>query len=559
MEDIKKTAYYKYNIWLNRADESLKNEFKKIENNEEEIIERFFKDLEFGTGGLRGKIGVGTNRMNIHTVARATQGFANYLKTICRFPSVAIAYDTRNFSLEFAKTAASVLAANGITVYLFKEVTATPILSFAVRHLKTTGGIVVTASHNPPEYNGYKIYTSDGTQAVPSIASKVIEEINKLDYFDDVSIMDFENGINEGYINWISDELLNDYLNILESYLRSLEPHLENNLKIVYSPLHGTGLKPVKELLSRLGFDLYIVKKQANPDPQFSTVKYPNPEDKDAFKLALDYAKELDADLVMATDPDSDRLGVYIKENGDYIPFTGNQIGVMLSHYILNRMQALGMLPENGVIIKTIVTTDMIKPIAKDFNVSVEETLTGFKFIGEKIEKYHNNGEKKFIFGFEESYGYLANEHARDKDAVIASGLVALMVSYLKQKKLTVSDYLNELRNKYGYYLEKNISFTLEGISGLNKINNTMEKLRIEPPTKVGELNLIETIDYSKGILDLPPSNVVELNYDNKLKIIGRPSGTEPKIKFYLLIKGKDILEAEKILRDAEDVVNSLI
>lgn len=559
MEDIKKTAYNKYNIWLNRADESLKNEFKKIENNEEEIIERFFKDLEFGTGGLRGKIGVGTNRMNIHTVARATQGFANYLKTICRFPSVAIAYDTRNFSLEFAKTAASVLAANGITVYLFKEVTATPILSFAVRHLKTTGGIVVTASHNPPEYNGYKIYTSDGTQAVPDIATKVIEEINKLDYFDDVSIMDFENGINEGHINWISDELLNDYLNILESYLRSLEPHLENNLKIVYSPLHGTGLKPVKELLSRLGFDLYIVEKQANPDPQFSTVKYPNPEDKDAFKLALDYAKELDADLVMATDPDSDRLGIYVKENGDYIPFTGNQIGVMLSHYILNRMQALGILPENGVIIKTIVTTDMIKPIAKDFNVSVEETLTGFKFIGEKIEKYHNNGEKKFIFGFEESYGYLANEHARDKDAVIASGLVALMVSYLKQKKLTVSDYLNELRNKYGYYLEKNISFTLEGISGLNKINNTMEKLRIEPPTKVGELSLIETIDYSKGILDLPPSNVVELNYDNKLKIIGRPSGTEPKIKFYLLIKGKDIIEAEKILRDAEDVVNSLI
>ncbi|GAB6189864.1 phospho-sugar mutase [Marinitoga arctica] len=559
MENIKKIAYDKYNIWLKKADNTLKKELKNIKNNEEEIIDRFFKDLEFGTGGLRGKIGVGTNRMNIHTVARATQGFANYLKNISRFPSVVIAYDTRAFSLEFAKTAASVLSANGINVYLFKEVTATPILSFAVRYLKTTAGIVITASHNPPEYNGYKIYTSDGTQAVPDIANKVIEEINKLNYFDDIKFMNFDDGIENRYINWVSDELLNEYLNILESYLRSLEPHLENNIKIVYSPLHGTGLKPVKELLSRLGFELYIEEKQAIPDPNFSTVKFPNPEEKDAFELSLKYAEKINADLVMATDPDSDRLGIYVREKDNYISFTGNQIGVMLSHYILNRMKTLGILPDNGVIIKTIVTTDMIKPIAYDFNVSVEETLTGFKFIGEKIEKYHNNGIKKFIFGFEESYGYLANEHARDKDAVIASGLVALMVSYLKKNKITLSDYFNELRKKYGFYLEENISFTLEGIHGLNKINSIMETLRSHPPKKIGELDLIKIYDYSKGLKDLPPSNVIELNYNNKLKIIGRPSGTEPKIKFYLLIKGNNIFEAKKILNDAKRIVKSLI
>ncbi|WP_240739206.1 phospho-sugar mutase [Marinitoga lauensis] len=469
-----------------------------------------------------------------------------------------MAYDTRKFSLDFAKTTASVLAANGINVHIFKEVTATPILSFAVRYLKTTAGIVITASHNPPQYNGYKIYTSDGTQAVPEVASKVIEEINKLDYFDDVKIIDFEEGIKRGYINWISEELFEDYINNLESYLRSLMPQINNNINIVYSPLHGTGLKPVKELLTRLGFNLKIVEEQAIPDPNFSTVKVPNPEEKDAFKLALNYASNNNTDLVMATDPDSDRLGIYIKEKNEYKSFTGNQIGVMLSHFILTRMQSLGILPENGVIIKTIVTTDMIKPIAREFNVSIEETLTGFKFIGEKIEKFYNNGEKKFIFGFEESYGYLANEHARDKDAVIASGLVAIMVSYLYNNNMTLTDYLNKLRGKYGYYLEENVSFTLEGIEGINKINSIMQKLRNTPPTQVKNLKLVETIDYLKGVNDLPQSNVVELNYENKLKIIGRPSGTEPKIKFYLLAKGNDEIEAENIISWAKEVVNSL-
>ncbi len=450
------------------------------------------------------------------------------------------------------------MAANGINVHIFKEVTATPILSFAVRYLKTTAGIVITASHNPPQYNGYKIYTSDGTQAVPEVASKVIEEINKLDYFDDVKIIDFEEGIKRGYINWISEELFEDYINNLESYLRSLMPQINNNINIVYSPLHGTGLKPVKELLTRLGFNLKIVEEQAIPDPNFSTVKVPNPEEKDAFKLALNYASNNNTDLVMATDPDSDRLGIYIKEKNEYKSFTGNQIGVMLSHFILTRMQSLGILPENGVIIKTIVTTDMIKPIAREFNVSIEETLTGFKFIGEKIEKFYNNGEKKFIFGFEESYGYLANEHARDKDAVIASGLVAIMVSYLYNNNMTLTDYLNKLRGKYGYYLEENVSFTLEGIEGINKINSIMQKLRNTPPTQVKNLKLVETIDYLKGVNDLPQSNVVELNYENKLKIIGRPSGTEPKIKFYLLAKGNDEIEAENIISWAKEVVNSL-
>lgn len=559
MGKIEKEIYDKFNLWIEKADQSLKNELNSIKENEKELIDRFFKDLEFGTGGLRGKIGAGTNRMNIHTVARATQGFANYLKKVCRFPSVAIAYDTRNFSFEFAKTAASVLAANGITVHLFKEVTATPILSFSVRYLKATGGIVITASHNPPEYNGYKIYTSDGTQAVPEVANKVIEEINKIDYFNDVKFMDFNVAVKEGYINWISDNLFDDYINTLESYLRSLYPSLENTLKIVYTPLHGTGLKPVSELLRRLNFDLHIVKEQATPDGNFPTLRVPNPEEKDAYDLSLTYAKEINANLIMATDPDSDRLGVIANENGKFVSFTGNQIGVMLSHFILSRMQALGILPENGLIIKTIVTTDMVKPIAKDFGVFVEETLTGFKFIGEKLENYSNNGEKKFIFGFEESYGYLANDHARDKDAVIAAGLVAIMASHIYNEGKTLNEYLEELRKKYGYYNEKNVSFTLEGIEGLKKINDTMEKLRNEPPLKVNDLNLIETIDYSKGINNLPKSNVIELNYDNKLKIIGRPSGTEPKIKFYLMAKGKDFSEAESIINEATKVVKLLI
>ncbi|MBM7559088.1 phospho-sugar mutase, partial [Marinitoga litoralis] len=555
MDNIKNGALEKYNIWLKKSDEFLKKELKTL--NEEEILDRFFKDLEFGTGGLRGKIGAGSNRMNIHTVARATQGFANYLKSINKYPSVVIAYDTRKFSLEFAKTAASVLAANGINVHIFKEVTATPILSFAVRYLKADAGIVITASHNPPEYNGYKIYSSDGTQAVPHIAEKVIEEINKLDYFEDVKNIDFDLGVSEGYINWVKDDVFEEYINILEGYLRSIEPNISNNIKIVYTPLHGTGLKPVKELLSRLGFDITIVEEQASPDPNFSTVRVPNPEERDAFDLALSKAKEINADLVMATDPDSDRLGIYVKENNEYVPYTGNQLGVMLSHYLINKMNDLNILPNNGLIVKTIVTTDMVKPIAEEYNIDVEETLTGFKFIGEKIEK--NLGEKTFIFGFEESYGYLANDHARDKDAVIASGLIALMTSYLSSEGKTLGSYLNELYEKYGYYLEKNVSFTLEGIEGLNKINDTMKKLRNNPPLKVGDLNLIETIDYLNGINDLPKSNVVELRYDEKLKIIGRPSGTEPKIKFYLLAKGNDQKEVNKIIEYAVDAVNIIM
>ncbi|AEX84537.1 phosphoglucomutase [Marinitoga sp. 1135] len=557
--DLKEISYKKLNIWLEKSDKMLKKELEEIKDNEDEIIDRFFKDLEFGTGGLRGKIGAGTNRINIHTISKATQGFANYLKSICRFPSVVIAYDTRKFSFEFAKAAASVLAANNINVYIFKEVTATPILSFAVRQLKATGGIVITASHNPPQYNGYKIYTSDGTQAVPHIAEKVIEEIKKLDYFEGIKTMKFEDGLEEGIINWVSDELFDDYIDTLESFLRSLEPSLENNLKIVYTPLHGTGLKPVKELLGRLGFETIIVEKQAVPDSNFSTVKVPNPEEKDAFKLAIEAAKQNDADLIMATDPDSDRLGIYAKENGEYITFTGNQIGVMLAHFILTRLQALNMLPDNGLIVKTIVTTDMIKPIIKEFNVSLEETLTGFKFIGEKIEYYTENGQKKFIFGFEESYGYLANDHARDKDAVIAAGLVSVLFSHLQKENKSLKKYLNELYERYGYYLEENVSYTLEGIKGMQKINDTMEKLRNEPPVKIGEYNLIETIDYKKGINNLPKSNVVELNYDNKIKIIGRPSGTEPKIKFYLMAKGENLNEVESLIKMAKDAVNLIM
>jgi phosphoglucomutase len=558
MEDIKKISYDKKRIWKEKADSNLKEEILRIENDEEEIIDRFYKELEFGTGGMRGKIGVGPNRMNTHTVARATQGLANYLKKNKDFSSVVIAYDNRNKSDEFSKIVSEVLAANNINVYLFNEITATPILSYAVRKLECDAGIVITASHNPAEYNGYKVYTSDGTQAVPKYAKKIIEEINVLDYFSDVKRVDFDHAVDTDKIEILSDNVFNDYMDEIEGYIRSLEPSFDTNIKVVYTPLHGTGLKPVKEILDRLDIESYIVEEQSIPDGTFPTVKSPNPEEKDAFKMALKLAKEKDADIVLATDPDSDRIGVFEKNGDEYVTFNGNEMGVMLSHFILNKFKNLASLPTNSVILKTIVSTDMIKEIAKDFNINVEETLTGFKFIGEKIERYENTKEKKFIFGFEESYGYLANTHARDKDAVIACALIVTLASELKAQNKSLKDYMEELNEKYGYYKEKLFSFKFEGYSGSQKIINIIDKMRKEPPVNIFGFKLKETIDYNKGINNLPKSNVVELRYDN-IKIIGRPSGTEPKIKFYVLVRGSNEKEAYDLIDKAEIVISNLV
>jgi phosphoglucomutase len=558
MKDLKVISYEKLNEWIEKTEKDVKDELEKIKTNEDEILDRFYKDLEFGTGGMRGKMGAGSNRMNIYTVARATQGFANYIKSKKDFPSVVIAYDNRNMSPEFSKIAAQVFAGNGIRVYLFPELTATPILSYAVRHLSADGGIVITASHNPPEYNGYKVYTSDGTQAVPKYAKMIIEEVNKLDYFNDIKIMNYDEAVEQEKIKVLDDDLFNDYIDEIEGYIRSIDPSIKRNLDITYTPLHGTGLKPVEEILSKLGFNVNIVKEQAIHDGNFPTVKSPNPEEKKAFDMALKLAKETNSELVLATDPDADRIGVFEKNGNDYVTFNGNEMGIMLSHFLLTNMKEHAILPKNGVIIKTIVSTEMIKPIAKEFGIEVEETLTGFKFIGEKMEYYDQTKTKKFLFGFEESYGCLANNHARDKDAVIASALIATLKSKLKQEKKTLNEYLQELNEKYGFYKEKLLSYTFEGIQGNQKISKLMKIIKEEPPAKLNNAELFETVDYNSGINGLPKSNVIELRYEN-IKIIARPSGTEPKIKFYLMVKGSSFEEAMSKIDFAEKAVSEIV
>ncbi|PWJ95868.1 phosphoglucomutase [Oceanotoga teriensis] len=558
MKDLKVISYEKLNEWIEKTEKDVKDELEKIKTNEDEILDRFYKDLEFGTGGMRGKMGAGSNRMNIYTVARATQGFANYIKSKKDFPSVVIAYDNRNMSPEFSKIAAQVFAGNGIRVYLFPELTATPILSYAVRHLSADGGIVITASHNPPEYNGYKVYTSDGTQAVPKYAKMIIEEVNKLDYFNDIKIMNYDEAVEQEKIKILDDELFNDYIDEIEGYIRSIDPSIKRNLDITYTPLHGTGLKPVEEILSKLGFNVNIVKEQAIHDGNFPTVKSPNPEEKKAFDMALKLAKETNSELVLATDPDADRIGVFEKNGNDYVTFNGNEMGIMLSHFLLTNMKEHAILPKNGVIIKTIVSTEMIKPMAKEFGIEVEETLTGFKFIGEKMEYYDQTKTKKFLFGFEESYGCLANNHARDKDAVIASALIATLKSKLKQEKKTLKEYLQELNEKYGFYKEKLLSYTFEGIQGNQKISKLMKIIKEEPPAKLNNAELFETVDYNSGINGLPKSNVIELRYEN-IKIIARPSGTEPKIKFYLMAKGSSFEEAMSKIDFAEKAVSEIV
>jgi len=559
MEDIKVKSYEVYSYWLKNVDENSKKELELYKGNDKEIIDRFYRDLEFGTGGMRGKIGTGSNRMNSYTVARATQGFADYLKQQKKDLSVVIAYDTRHKSPEFSQVASEVFAANGIKVYLFSEQTATPILSYAVRHLKADGGLVITASHNPKEYNGYKVYTSDGTQAVPKYAEIIINEVNKLDYFTDVKRMNFDEAVKSGMITVLDDTVYNDYIKEIYGFIHTLNPKINKDLKFIYSPLHGTGYRPVMEILEKLGVNVIAEPSQAKPDPDFSTVSYPNPEDKGAFKLGIELAEKENADIICATDPDSDRIGVFEKSENGYITFNGNEMGIMLSHFILTKLKEQKKLPHNGLIIKTIVSTDMIFPIAADFGVSVEQTLTGFKFIGERMEYYHCNGNRKYIFGFEESYGSLAGDHARDKDAVIAAALIAVMTSELKNKKMTLKKYLDTLYKKYGFFKESLLSYTFEGYEGVQKIKNIMSKMKKEPPVKISGIKLTESVDYNVGIEGLPKSDVVELRYNGKIKLIARPSGTEPKIKFYIMVNSPDEKTADEIIKHAELTVGEFV
>ncbi|WP_040192797.1 phospho-sugar mutase [Clostridium culturomicium] len=570
----------KYDLWMNSAsiDENTKEELRAI-SDEKEIEDRFYKDLEFGTGGLRGVIGAGSNRLNIYTVGKATQGFANYLNNHGKSPKVAIAYDSRNMSAEFAEYAGRVLAGNGIKVYLYDKLTPTPMLSFAVRELGCDGGIVLTASHNPKEYNGYKVYGSDGCQVTDVAANEIIGYVNKVDTFNDVVVMGKTESIENGFINYIGNEMYEAYIERVKGLTirdELVEEHAAD-LKIIYTPIHGTGNIPVRMILDKLGYkQVEIVKEQELPDGNFSTAPYPNPEDSKVFKLALEMAKDFNPDIILGTDPDCDRIGAVVKDNsGDYRVLTGNQVGVLLTHYIVSSLKDINKLTPAGTIIKTIVSTDMVKPICKDYGVKLEEVLTGFKYIGELIKNFESTpDENKFLLGFEESYGYLAGDFVRDKDAVVAAMLICEMTLYYKSIGKTLYEGLIDLYNKYGYYKEKLISIELKGKEGQEKIGEIIEFFRNEDIKTFGDYKVAVKEDYklstrinietnSEEEITLPKSNVLKFICNNSCYFVVRPSGTEPKMKIYLGVTGECEKSAEDNLKYLEENVlksiNSLL
>lgn len=554
-----------FNFWLNDPyfDDDTKNELLAIRNDEKEIEDRFYKELEFGTGGLRGVIGAGTNRMNIYTVRKATQGLANYiLKQGGKEKGVAIAYDSRRKSPEFADEAALCLAANGIKAYVFDALRPTPELSFALRKLGCISGIVITASHNPPEYNGYKAYWEDGAQVTAPKDKEIIAEVKNVTDYHEVKTMDKEEAVKAGLYEVIGAEIDDAYMAELKKQIIHPEiiKEMADDIKIVYTPFHGTGNVPVRRILEELGFKhVYVVPEQELPDPDFTTLEYPNPEDPKAFTLALKLAKEKNADIVLATDPDADRLGIYALDtkSGEYVPFTGNMSGMLIAEYILRERTAVGTMPENPALVTTIVTTNMAKAISDDYNVKCIEVLTGFKYIGEQIKWFEQSGSNHYVFGLEESYGCLAGTHARDKDAVVAVMCLCEMAAWCKKNGKTVWDQMLELYEKYGYFKETQYAITLKGIEGSKQIAAIMDKLRNEPPKEFGELKVVEVRDYEKNkILNmesgeeretgLPQSNVLYFDLTNDSWCCARPSGTEPKLKFYMGVKGSSLEDANE-------------
>ena len=519
----------RYNEWL-LFDDDTKQELLKI-TDEKEIEDRFYKDLAFGTGGMRGIMGAGPNRMNRYTISRATLGLANYLS---EFPapqkSVVIAYDSRNNSEDFAKCAAEVLAVKGITVYLFDKITPTPVLSFAVRHLGCIAGIVITASHNPKEYNGYKVYDENGCQLVPSLADKVIARVQEITDYRSVPRLDFEVALQSGMIQMVGDEVLDAFLAAVKTQALYTEP---SKLKIVYTPLHGTGNIPVRRILK--DYSVSVVEEQAVPDGNFSTVRSPNPEEKDALNLAIEQAKTEAADLVLGTDPDCDRVGIAVRHNGDYVLLTGNQVGALLADFVL-RFKA-DTLNEKSTLVKTIVTNDLGANIGRKYGLQIVETLTGFKYIGDQINRYEKTGEKEFVMGYEESYGYLVGTHARDKDAVVASMLICEMTAYHKNNGKTLVDALEEIYKEYGFYLDALDSFVLQGIDGVQKMNAVLETLRARGASAFPDIETVQ--DFSEGIGDLPKENVLKYLFRNGSWLAVRPSGTEPKLKVYYSVRGE--------------------
>ena len=562
----------KYNQWLNSAeiDVVIKEELRNI-TDEKEIEDRFYKDLEFGTGGLRGVIGAGTNRMNIHTVSKATQGFANYLNKSFENPSVAIAYDSRNMSKEFAEASALTLCANNIKVYLFESLRPTPMLSFTVRHLECKGGIVITASHNPKIYNGYKVYDEFGGQVTDEKANIIINEVNNVTSFSEIKSISKEDALNKGLLVYIGEEVDKVYIEEVKALTirKELVKEKAKDLKVIYTPIHGSGNVPVRRILNELGYEnVEIVKEQELPDGNFPTAPYPNPEDPKVFRLALDMAKTSNPDIIFGTDPDCDRIGVVVKDSaGEYKVLTGNQTGLLLSNYILSALKEENRLPENGVVIKTIVTSEGVKEIAKAYNIEVMDVLTGFKYIGEKIREFQESGDKKYIFGFEESYGYLAGEFVRDKDAVIASMLIAEMTLYYKEKGMSLYDALIDLYKEFGFFKEDLISIELKGKEGQEKITQCIDSLRNSSLTEVDGIKVNRKLDYklskeeclennTEKEIKLPKSNVLKFVLENGSWFVVRPSGTEPKMKIYLAVKGSSLEDADdKIARFKENVM----
>lgn len=538
-----------YQSWRKNAvdDPDLQSELSAIENDAEAIQDRFYRDLAFGTGGLRGVIGAGTNRMNIYTVRKATQGLANYVKEAFSEPSVAISYDSRIKSTDFAKAAAEVLAANGVKVHIYTELKPTPMLSFAVRALHCSAGIMVTASHNPAKYNGYKAYGSDGCQMTIDAADAVLAKINALDIFNDVKHMPFDEALAAGMISYIGDDVIEDYFrNVLAQGINT-DLCAKSGLKIVYTPLNGTGNKPVRTILNRIGIqEVTVVKEQENPDGNFTTCPYPNPEIREALQLGLQYCDQVKPDLLLATDPDADRVGIAVPDGkGGYALFSGNEVGALLLEYICEQRIQKGTMPKHPVAVKTIVTTDIVEAICKAYGVELIEVLTGFKFIGEQIGFLEAKGEEdRYIFGFEESYGYLAGSYVRDKDAVVASMLICEMAAYYRTKGISMMQARENLYQKYGVYVHAQHSFTFEGESGMIRMQNIMEHLRIHRPEQIDNLKVIQFADYEKQVsidlttgtetaITLPKSNVLSFTLEQGAKVIIRPSGTEPKIKAY--------------------------
>ncbi len=562
-----------YQRWCEAVGEDyLLAELGEIKGNDEAIKERFLLNLEFGTAGLRGVLGAGTNRMNIYTVGKATQGLANFLTSEKENPVVTISYDSRIRSDEFAKVAAQILAANGVKVYLYDALAPVPMLSFATRAHNSDAGIMITASHNPAKYNGYKVYGPDGCQMTSESADKVLAEINKLDIFADIKKADFDAAMAEGKIEYVSEEVKQAYYNWCLDQMMRKDIFEKEPMKMVYTPLNGSGLVPVTTVLAKAGLkDITIVEEQRLPDGNFPTCPYPNPEIREAMQLGLDRVKELDGDVLIATDPDADRVGIAVKENDEYVLLTGNQVGILLTDYIAKTRKELGTLPENPIMVKSIVSSSLADAVAASHGVETINVLTGFKYIGTEIKKLEEKGEEeRFILGFEESYGYLVGTAVRDKDAVVATLLISEMAAYYRSIGSSINKALQDIYAKFGYYLNKVDSYEFEGLSGMDKMKDIMQGLRDKPLAKLGSLSVVAREDYKtlthkdeltgeEWHIDLPSANILIYLLEGGHQVIVRPSGTEPKIKVYYSIKGKDLEEATAIKADIDTVIKAVL